>query len=826
MSQPIAETNASWDLIAEMSKRESVTVFTTLLKQYDERACNHNHISTADTRYLSYPVSEIAALMKRLRMSAVFEATVPTEYNAFTRALETNKKGKTAVKKKEQIRNTQIIRKCFEADAFFQKRVRATLSPDFKSNVVEIILLYYVQISYYAYSSKLLTTFFDAAISFVSALRYHRPKIPPPLVTMLVAYKDWLNKQLPWPELLRKHDNYIINNHFKKYFRRALVPFPEQSTLLQHLRDDPMRSFLLPWGVGTGKTSMLPVLARIYERRDCQVLYHVPYGPIRDQSAALLYRCGIPYAYMWDNRNGTFTMQPSFYCGDKHLPVVLICDDAYLKYHAKFIEEVNQYERAMAGTTTTTTGEGGGRGGGDAAPPSYKIVLPSSARYAHLTLDNVWKRNYALIMDEPHGGSDEMRELFKIAPPVTFVMSATLFDTAAELHEMREWCVVPPVSVGVSTTLIGHWLDGEPIVTPFTNCSTVDELRGRIDRVGENVLYKRFLSGQALFDLGIRIKRCCQRNMNVRFDLATLTFDDIAHRYISWLRELVADDDFQDEECKALFSKETPKQSVNMERLMREIVVERSGEFRGGTILCGPSVEHMYEAMEPLLQHLELATIDDLDTVLSDRSTQANLVHEQLKRVSANDMDEIMMLTSQLDYLHFDKIPIAYENMVNTMEFIEKHNTTASKETQQRWTKRFPFVQLQPTIQEGIPGQTWSVSLDTITSRFRTDHANELRWRFHGVGSIIGDKVFNMKNIADIEEGRLAFLLVDALGAQGMNLSISNGILLPDHDGTPLSPDLCLQATGRVGRWNQSHSGRVLITTPALFESLFAHVVV
>jgi hypothetical protein len=849
----IGETNASWDLIAEMSKSENLDVYRALVRHYDQKQFTPD-VTNADAQYLSYPESDMAALIKRLHLDDLLRGIDERAYEALVgggdrdeeegdrgggraRKKKGGKKAKGAhVKRGDVIRHTQIIRASASTDRFFQRRVRGELSSEFNSNIIDVILLYYAQVACAAFESKRMPTFLDATFAFVSAQRYFRPRLSAAMVAVCDALLAWFDARMPWVRFLQLHTQYLISNHFKRTFRRSvLVPFREQLQLLQAIHDDPYRSFLMPWGVGTGKTSMLPVLARIYERLGYQTLYHVPYGPIRDQSAALLYRCGIPFAYMARCRGGggggsagespLFELQPSYHCSNRQTPLVLICDTAYLQWHAWCVSQRDKAARL--------------------------VQLPSKARYEHFTVDNVWKAKYALIMDEPHGARDDVRELFSHIPPVTFVMSATLFDTCDELRSLREWYVVEPRSVGVSTTLVGHWLRGEPLVSPFTGCATRAELRARARRVASNILYKRFLSGATLVATGSRIVRALPETaLSMAFRVAEVSFDTIADRFVAWIDQLVADPQVTDEAVRRVFSSYVAKplpdvaatapatapetdnddnrndeHSPLLPPLLREFVVERSGEFRGGTVLCGVSAADMYVALRGLLAGGP--TVEALEDELAKRTREAEGVHEQLRRVAGNELDEIMMLTSQLDNLSFDTVPIDEEHVINTHEYLEAHNTERSRARQARASLDdvFPATALQATLQEGEPGENWGVRLDTVNPAFRSEHPEALLWRYRGLGAIVRDKEFNMKNLQALEANQLPFMLIDALGAQGMNLKIANGILLPGRDGEALPTDLCLQAAGRVGRWNQQGSGHVYVTTPALFASLFAHVV-
>ena len=70
---------------------------------------------------------------------------------------------------------------------------------------------------------------------------------------------------------------------------------------------------LLQGDLGAGKTALIAPLSYIYQQMNYQTLYCVPFGPVRDQSAALLYRCGIPFAYVTQITDDSFELQPSYH---------------------------------------------------------------------------------------------------------------------------------------------------------------------------------------------------------------------------------------------------------------------------------------------------------------------------------------------------------------------------------------------------------------------------------------------------------------------------------------------------------------------------------
>ena len=136
------------------------------------------------------------------------------------------------------------------------------------------------------------------------------------------------------------------------------------------------------------------------------------------------------------------------------------------------------------------------------------------------------------------------------------------------------------------------------------------------------------------------------------------------------------------------------------------------------------------------------------------------------------------------------------------------------------------LTRVQEMVETGDPLQDvdgWHVTADKMKGNFDVENEEELLWRWKGVGGITMHKEFNMKNIRDSDAGYLAFLLVDAVGAHGLNLKIKHGILMKGEDGSMLTQETCIQMAGRVGRWGQDSTGFVYVTDQDIFERVFAH---
>ena len=135
------------------------------------------------------------------------------------------------------------------------------------------------------------------------------------------------------------------------------------------------------------------------------------------------------------------------------------------------------------------------------------------------------------------------------------------------------------------------------------------------------------------------------------------------------------------------------------------------------------------------------------------------------------------------------------------------------------------YLRVQDLVETGDPSKGvdgWRLAPDTMAGvTFARDHEDKLQWRWKGVGAIIGHKEFNMKNIRDLDQHTVGFLMLDTLGAQGLNLKIRHGVLLKGTDGSMLPTSTCLQVAGRVGRWGQDGTGYVYVADVAMFGRVF-----
>ena len=158
--------------------------------------------------------------------------------------------------------------------------------------------------------------------------------------------------------------------------------------------------------------------------------------------------------------------------------------------------------------------------------------------------------------------------------------------------------------------------------------------------------------------------------------------------------------------------------------------------------------------------------------------------------------------------------------MINTAEYIQRFG-----QQKPHSNKPLPYLRVQPLEERGEPSKGldgWRLKLDVMSGSFWHKREDALKWRWKGVGSIVDDKEFNMKNINGLEDGYIGFMLIDKLGAQGLNLKIKHCFLMRGSNGTMLPSSTCLQVAGRVGRWGQDDTGYVYLTEEELFWRVFS----
>jgi hypothetical protein len=829
------ESDVTWDIIAELSKNETTDVYTMLLNYYEkcETAVTATTATTTSnmygSKYLIYPEDDIKQLFIEFNMIRFYnefyeESTPTTTAPDADSLLHKKKKGRgkkttPSVPTRERIRREQVRVHAFKQKALFPKKCKG-LAPAFHSNVIEVIILYYLNVTHSAYTKQRTDEFMNAVLSLRDAFVYFETQLSAVVKAVVRKYFIHIQTTFPWKSFLSSHTRYLLRNHFKDNFQKAPRPFKEQANLLKQIRHESAHTlFVLPWGVGTGKTAMLPPLAEIYRQRGYQTLYCVPFGPVRDQAAALLYRCGIPFAYVVPATNSCpedFELQPSFMCGEGVVPVVYIVHPQFVKHYIQFWDtSAVLMDGDLARMDITEN------------PPS--VALPNyKSRYAHLN-HTIWNLQYTLIIDEPCENDADIMWMMNNLPETTFVMSATSWglvtDSVRDMYSMRYSgtpCTIDAHTVGVSTTLIGYWLDDRPVLSPFSGVVTAEAFRQRTAYIRHKILWRRFLSANVMVNWIHLVQTICppaMAHLSYEFDLYSITFDSLSERVLQWCDALLTDSTLDDSFYAAMFTLPSVT-AAPLSAILPAILGKESAQFLGGCVIGVPNVDNAYSQLTPLLQ--SFPTIQAIDKKI-ERYQKSMLEQYALwKKIPVTKPTDLRQKQENLQNIENKRVttlPVAEDQIINTAAYIERMTRMHAPSTNK-------LTRVQELFEVGDPLKDpdgWRIFADKMSGNFETIHEDKLRWRWKGVGSIGFHKEFNMKNIRDSDGGYLAFLLIDAIGAHGLNLKIKHGILMKGEDGSMLSPSTCLQLAGRVGRWGQDSTGFVYITDPDIFEMVFAH---
>ena len=638
------------------------------------------------------------------------------------------------------------------------------------------------------------------------------------MLKLCEAFLEHIKDVFPWKSFLKYYTNILIRTHFKKRYQKALQPFREQEQLVKQMHTDPLNLYILPWGVGTGKTSMLPPLSTFYAEHGLQTLYCVPYGPVRDQSAALLYRCGIPFAYVV-RTSGTlkeqFEIQPSYHCGDGKVPQVLVVDPDFVRYYTSYIETLAKEHDSNV----------------RAFPPD--VYLPSKKkRYSHFAHHLIWNPQHALLLDEPCEEDTNVHWVLNRLPKASVVMSATSWNLVTEDVQSKyksnhgsEPKMVAATTIGVSTTLVAHWLPGKPVLSPFSGVKSREDFVTKYETIKSQVLWKRFLSANVLLDWATRYQKLdMPHQLSIAFDLQKVSFDSICEKALSYCEHFIAHPEDHDDAFFESFFAFSAIGDTNAKQepfSLGTLLEENSSLYMGGCVIGTPTVVDTYRELEPMLA--DFPSLTSLQTKIDayKKSVVAKYIEVKKMPISKrSDLERKQEKIREIESKCNTQIPIPESMIVNTAEYLEKH-----EQVPESHGKPPAYIRPQQLEERGEPSRGldgWELKLDVMSGSFWRSNEDALKWRWKAVGSILDDKEFNMKNINDLERGYVGFMLIDKLGAQGLNLKIRHGILVRGKDGGLLPASTCLQVAGRVGRWGQDDTGYVHLTDEELFWRIFS----
>jgi len=807
------ETDTTWDLIKELSKKETNSVMDMFLRLYDDKV-----IYKSTWEYL--PESFFSLFQKdRFILSVSGSKSFLTSFDSEKTPLYAK-----SMKKTEKIIQDNLQRQCM-------KEIRDIEKSDFygsyRTAIPELLLLFYVTHTSRFYATKNVKDFINAVFSFRDALLRFTEHLQNPFAVFYTEQLKYWSKLIPWKPFLEVHTRYLIRNHFKGCYMDSITPFPEQAELINMMKIDPIQLFIMPWGVGCGKTaSVSPIAHILWNRHHHQTIYCVGNGPVRDQTASNLYRCGIPFAFI-NFVDNEFTLQPSFHCsynakqGEQRVPVVLISDTKFVRYYLKYWED---YKELVDDEELLDPSDN---------PPC--IQIPNHKfRYHHLRHENTWSPRYALIIDEPNPDDQDLTWILRHLPQATYIMSAThchLINSEVcasyETKYGRTIEIIHGNTIGVSTTMIGFWMHSEPILSPFSFVLSRADFQTQYEKVKTHVIWRRFLSPKVLLDWNERIRKPYpELKLKFDFHFEMMNYDQISFQILRWASSIL---EFKKEDAwyKEVFgfSHDTLK-DIPRDRFLHDLLNKDAPLYASGCIVSVPSIQEFYgEIQHELDDFPELENIDreiqqkrrvilkQFQDCRSHKSKSSSAAAKKARQGHTNrdivheKEDALIEAFKRMDL----SMPIEEHCIINTSSFCQRLPSST--------TPSIRYVLPLPLLSYGDPqldGENWKLSSNKILGV--NDTTQRFRWK--GVGSIVDHKEFYMKCIVDNDTNHLAFLVVDMLGSFGLNLKISNAILMEGKERDILPSSVLLQVAGRVGRIGQDSSGKIIITSKEIFDKL------
>jgi hypothetical protein len=871
------ETDKTWELISNLSKNETTNVHNMILHYYEhlqhkdlEDICENifdvnaevldtNSYHQLTSHYMKYKpeygvTAEIYNEFNKLfgKIDTMYQLILPVE-------------GKVKMNSTDKLKAKNMKKHCQEELEIVMNKSLSLDDKARKLRIVELIMIYYMRKIKYACSKNQNNVFYNSMLSLRDCIKLFKSMINDELHTSVVAFIMYYNKKVDWFDFFENNCNLLINNHFKSIFDKVIEPFEEQKTLLKTLFWNNLSGlYMMPWGVGCGKTSMVaPLSELIYHKRHMITFYCVSKPPVRDQTAANMYRCGIPFAYVTNltgKRDGPFEVNPSYHCkyliddnssvqkqGKIKRPYVFLVDKTFIEHYNAYLYDKKEVLHF----------------GDEEEIQKFvpkNVIYPTGKKFYKHIDKNIWNDSYCLILDEPDTTHGNLDNILNDLPQLTFIMSATschiINDQVINKYQ-RKWkfnvdryvAKLHPKRIGISTTLLGYWLkhkseskskstnkdrdgdrdeDSNVILSPFDGCQTVIQIINVMDRVTDSKTLQRFLSPKVLNDWYTRFNSCDNEQYGfINFDnknMLNVTFDTIANTILEWIGKLtniIINTRLNDDWVKNTFGLDRfdiKNHDVITDVIQNELYKTKVGQFSGGTIVGSSSIAEGYSDFS-YLQH-----VDDLLTMQNKLDKRSQLVKNDLKEAykQKNMTDNIknkdartkqrveaqQLIDDTLEKYGMLQVPVPSYTILNSAGFHKHHG---SKSYNDKYITE-KYCDEYGDRKEHIEAFRYKLDLTKGIPE------NLERCRMIGIGSIIDNKEFYMKCINEMNNEQLAFNITNNYGAYGLNLKISNVVLMPNMIDE--SHEVIMQLVGRVGRINQESNGYVYITSMELFKQI------
>jgi len=696
-------------------------------------------------------------------------------------------------------------------------------------SIIEYIIIYYMHFvnKSYKYIKKQkdldinIPLFFNSLFSVRDSYKDNSDLLEEAFKEQLNKFLEYYEKKVDYYVLIDNYSHYMFNNHYKNHFRHNIKLYKEQEYLLDKLEENDYTGiYILPWGIGCGKTSLVAPLSYLINSNSKKdtIFYCISKPPVKDQTAANMYRCGVPFAYIEQTGEHSYIVNPSYHCKNDIMPIIYIVQNQFI---VDFINKNNDESSELS------------------------LTVPYHKRdYEHLkNLEKqLYMYNYSLIIDEPDGSDSNLLYILDNLPKLTILMSATSHGLINEkrigkymkknsyIDRDKYINIIKMKDVKITTTLTSFWDDNQYILSPYTNCVNKHQLHMLTQLIEMDNIYKRFISPKVLIDLYNKLlkKKDYYKELDIELNLNELSImdmklDNIIYIVINFIKRLIKNNKVSDDIITELF-KINKLRTKTEQHLYQELLETHTTLFTGGSLIGTSNIEKVYENIYKYkLVKDDIIDINDLYHKL-DKYTKSvrdnikrgllSLKSEQI-RLKKNEDDSYIASRRQAIYEKFaiNKLPIENRYIINTKEFLNINDKTTTNTNYV-----IPLLCIEKGDKESHI-EKWSYDLDTT---LHVSQEKEL-CRLVGIGSINeSNRLFYMKNIKDLNNGSLAYNISDSSGAFGLNLKIQSLILMDDI--IKETTEVILQKIGRVGRPGQLCTGFVYLTDYNIFEKLFSDI--
>lgn len=837
-----------WELTKEMSKTEDMSIYNAVLNRHKELYGEQIH--NKKIHYLSSIESikvwhtllleecEKINKVKKEKKEKEGKKLLKTQSNINDYLVRANSSIQSQ-KKADLIKNKLTTQRENEQykellTLLTNKKLNKSLNDSISNiTIIEYILIYYMHFvnKSYKYIKKEenietnISLYYNSIFSLRDCYKDNNDLLEKVFKEQIEKFLEYYNNRFDYYNLIDKNSHYIFNNHYKNHFKHNIKLYKEQEQLLDSLEENEYKGlYIVSWSVGSGKTALVAPLSYLIHQNNKRniIFYCISKPPVKDQTAANMYRCGIPFAYIEQVGEQHYVVNPSYFCKNKTQPIIYIVQNQFMVDYIKKKDNINH---------------------------TLLLDIPFNKKdYNHLEdlEENLYKYDYSLIIDEPDGSCHNLLYILDNLPKLTILMSATsyhLLNDKRIIKYMRKYsiidkeryiCHIKMKDIKITTTLIGYWNDKDIILSPYSNSKNKNDLDIMTQIVELDPIYRRFLSPQVFIDLYNKINNANDKdyynryNITLKLDnlsLKDLTLNNLVYEIINFIKSLIKNDKITDEVIEKLFKVDINK-TKSQEQLYKQLLISETSKFMGGALIGTSNIDNVYKLVnEYKMVDDELTNINDIFNLLSKKThiikttikkelVSLNGLKKQLKK---GDDDPYIATTRQGIYERnlLNHLPINTNIIINTKSFLEKND---KENTNTNYMRPLTCIE-NGNIYDNI--DKWSYDLDTTLN---VSQDKEL-CRLVGIGSINeNNRLFYMKNIKDLNQGQLAYNISDSSGAFGLNLKIQSLILMEDI--LEETKEVILQKIGRVGRPGQLSTGYVYLTDYKIFEKIFSNLVV